>query len=74
MNFDTMINNYRNGNLTDAKSQAKRYSRRAIYEALRDFGYGIEASQAIADFLKGRGTFQAACDASPEWSNKAGSQ
>ncbi len=42
------IENYINGNLQDAKRLARRFSVQAV---------------AVADYLKGEGTFQAACDA-----------
>ncbi len=62
--IESVIENYLNGNLTDAKSQAKRTSERMIIEALRvDYGRGEAEANAVAAYLKGRGTFQAACDA-----------
>ncbi len=61
--MENVIENYINGNLTDAKRQAKRYGARAIRERLLEYGYTLVASVAIADFLKGDGSFQAACDA-----------
>jgi hypothetical protein len=61
--MNTLIENYINGNLTDAKRQARGRSFAAILTALREFGYTAEAAIAIAAFLKGQGSFQAACDA-----------
>lgn len=67
----SMIENYVNGNLTTAKKQAKRHGLMAIVNYLKDeWGHGTEAALAIAAFLKGQGSFQAACDA--EHAEKAG--
>jgi hypothetical protein len=61
---NSMIENYINGNLADAKKQAKRHSYAAIVRALAyDRGWGFVEAGAAAAFLKGTGTFQAACDA-----------
>ncbi len=59
----SMIENYINGNLQDTKKQAKRFGFVAILNGLQDYGFGQRAAIAIAAFLKGQGTFQAACDA-----------
>lgn len=59
----SLIENYINGNLTEAKRQAKRHGHKAIREALKDMGYGVLSQVAIADYLKGLGSFQEACDA-----------
>lgn len=61
--MQSLIENYINGNLTDAKRQAKRYGFAALLNGLQDFGFGAVSAIAIASFLKGQGTFQAACDA-----------
>jgi len=62
--MNSLIQNYINGNLTDAKRQAARYDLFSIARALRnDYGYSRNAATMIASFLKGRCTFQAACDA-----------
>lgn len=58
-----LIENYINGNLADAKRQAKRFAMTGIRKGLLDYGYSLPAAVAIADFLKGHGSFQAACDA-----------
>jgi hypothetical protein len=58
------IDDYINGNLTDAKKAARGLSWRGLYSTLRvRYNKSIPAAMAIADYLKGRGTFQAACDA-----------
>jgi len=60
----TLLNNYMNGNLTTARKQARRFSHRAIREALQEsFGYSPEKSALTADYLKTGEGFQAACDA-----------
>lgn len=62
----TMIENYINVNLAEAKKQANRHSNAAIVRALAyDCGWGFNHAEAVAAFLKGTGTFQAACDAQP---------
>lgn len=62
--MNRLIENYINGNLSDAKKQAKRYSWQAIFKALRDdWGKTEREARAVADYLKGQGSFQAACDA-----------
>ena len=60
--MNTLLENYINGNLTTAKAQAKRYSLAKLLVFLADY-YPPEAAQAVAFYLKGKGTFQAACDA-----------
>jgi len=58
------IENYINGNLTDAKRQAKKLSWRNLACVLMDdYGKTPAMARTIADYLKGEGTFQAACDA-----------
>lgn len=60
----SMIENFINGNLTDAKKQAKKYSLTRIYNALTDdYGYSRERGLVIAKYLKGRASFEEACDA-----------
>lgn len=61
--MNSLIENYINGNLTDAKRQAKRFNEHRLFQGLRDYGYSVNAAMAIAAFLKGYGSFQAACDA-----------
>lgn len=66
-NPDSCIRNYINGNLTDAKTQARRVKSLVIYQALTArFGKTSSAALAITKYLKGCGTFQAACDAERE--------
>lgn len=62
-NMKTMIENYINGNLSTARKQAKRFSHKAIREALMDYGYSTNKATLTADWLKTGEGFQAACDA-----------
>lgn len=63
--MNQLLQNYINGNLTDATRQAKRFSYSRILVALYEAGYGPAAAIAIAAYLKRHpgATFQAACDA-----------
>lgn len=62
--METMIANYVNGNLSDARRQARRFSRLAIFAALRETtGYSVKKANLVARYLKtGRG-WQESCDA-----------
>lgn len=63
--MNTLIENYVNGNLTDAKRQAKRFSTWEIRDALVDMlGYSLNKATLTADWLHGRDCWQEACDAS----------
>lgn len=58
------IDNYVNGNLTDAKRLAKRLSWvRLVNMLVNEYGKTTSAAQVIAGYLKGHCSFQAACDA-----------
>lgn len=60
----TLLDNLINGNLTDAKAQAKRYDLFAIARnAVEYLGYSRNKAIMAAAYLKGRCTFQAYCDA-----------
>ena len=60
----TMIENYVNGNLRDARRQAKRHSHRDIRDALQAMlGYSERMAALTADWLKTGFGFQEACDA-----------
>lgn len=60
----SMIENFINGNLTDAKAQAKRLNFLRIVQSLRDdYGYSAFKALKTAEYLKGHGSFQTACDA-----------
>jgi len=61
---EIILEAYFMGNTGAAKSAAKRTSERMIEQALReDYGRTESEARAVAAYLKGRGTFQAACDA-----------
>jgi hypothetical protein len=58
-----LIETFINGNLTDAKHKATRYSRGKLREGFIEYaGYSFEKSQRAVDFLKDGGSFQAYCD------------
>jgi hypothetical protein len=57
------IKDYINGNLADAKKRAKQAGRKRTLEALQDYGYSPETTEAILAYLLDGGSFQAACDA-----------
>jgi hypothetical protein len=62
--MNTLIDQFLNGNLRDAKAQAKRFPAWEIRDALQDLaGYSLEKATLTADWLKGRECWQAACDA-----------
>lgn len=51
----TLIENFINGNLKDAKLQAKRYSLRKISDSLQaDYGYSEHKAIMTAYYLKGQ--------------------
>jgi hypothetical protein len=60
--MQALISNYENGNLTDAKAQARRHSFTSILTALREAGYSPAKCIAVTAYLKGCGSFQAAAD------------
>lgn len=58
------VDDYINGNLTDARNAARRKSWVAIFDAIHnDYHKTTEEARAIANYLKGAGSFQDACDA-----------
>lgn len=58
------LDNYFNGNLTDAKALARRHARTALRAALvNDYGKSLATAAAIVEYLKDGGSFQAACNA-----------
>lgn len=60
----TLIDNYVNGNLKDARKAAKRHSHAALRAALMEMlGYSMNKAALTADWLKTGEGFQAACDA-----------
>lgn len=59
-----LFDNLTNGNLTDAKRQARRHSSFALSMFARQIlGWSFDRSVKAAAYLKGRCTFQAYCDA-----------
>jgi len=61
--METMIENFINGNLADAKKSAKRFSRLKIAEYLMSIGWSATKAYKTSLYLKGLATFQEACDA-----------
>ena len=61
--METMLDNYINGNLTTARTQAKRFAQYAIYSALREHGYSLAKASLTAAWLKTGEGWQEACDA-----------
>lgn len=62
--MNAMLDNFINGNLSDAKRQAKRFSLWRIYEAAQE-RFSRNKAAAVAMYLKypSQRTFQKACDA-----------
>ncbi len=58
----TTIRNLINGNLTDAKRQAKKYSSWKLLNIAQEMGYSVAQAVAIAGYLKGVISFQDYCD------------
>lgn len=56
-----MIDNLINGNLRDAKRQAKRYGFLAIKEACLEYGMSERKANATACYLKGIFSFEDYC-------------
>lgn len=61
--MQTMIDNLVNGNLTDAKRQAKKFGKLAIAKHLREIGWSADKSGKAARYLKTGEGFQDYCDA-----------
>ena len=58
-----MIDNLINGNLKDAKRQAKRFIQADIIQYCLDNGFSFERSVAMAMWLKNQIDYQQYCDA-----------
>jgi hypothetical protein len=56
----SLIENYINGNLSDARKQAKKYSQSKIREALLEYGFSELKAALVAAWLKTGAGFQAA--------------
>ena len=66
------IDDYINGNLSDAKMRARRAGRRRVQQALQtEYGHGAASTLAILNYLFDGGSFQAACDAEAAEKEKA---
>jgi NAD+--asparagine ADP-ribosyltransferase len=58
-----LIENFVNGNISDAKKAAKRVTFEALKESFTEYGFSDNKAQASMMFLKNKGSFQDACDA-----------
>ena len=54
MNIENCIENYINGNLQDAKKQAKKYMLYDIIQELFNYGFTSKDSHAIGRYLKNK--------------------
>jgi hypothetical protein len=62
--LESCINNFINGNLTDALQQAKGFSLNKIFIYLNQYlGWTANQSLITAKYLKGKATFQEICNA-----------
>ena len=61
--MNSLVQNFINGNLADARKQARRFGHTAIRLAFMDIGYSFQKAALTADYLKTGEGFQAACDA-----------
>jgi hypothetical protein len=61
--MESLINNLINGNLTDARRQARRFSQGKIVKALLQFQFSEVKALRAALYLKTGEGFQAYCDA-----------
>lgn len=57
-----LIANLLNGNLSDARQQARRVSWERIFKTLTSLEWDARRARAAADYLKGKGSFQTYCD------------
>lgn len=59
-----LIETFINGNLTDARTKARRHSARKLREAFMEHaGYSFKKAQLAAEYLKTGTGFQEYCDA-----------
>lgn len=70
LKMQRIVQNYINGNLTDAKHGAKDRPYTSVRRAFEQYGFSLLTACAITDYLKGLGSFQAAADA--EFAEKGG--
>jgi hypothetical protein len=61
--MNTLLKNLSNGNLKDAKEQAKQFELFKIAKSAMALGYSRNKAIMAAAYLKGRSTFQAYSDA-----------
>lgn len=61
--LERLIENLVNGNLKDAKQQARRHSLRAIRDEMICAGWSVNRATLGADYLKGADCWQQYCNA-----------
>jgi hypothetical protein len=62
--METMIQNYINGNLKEARKQARRFTQNTIRHVLElDYGYSVHKASLVARWIKTGSGYQEACDA-----------
>ena len=60
--MNIIFQNLENGNLTEAKNQAKKYSYARLIKIAENDGYSRKEAVSIAKYLKGLISFQSYCD------------
>lgn len=60
---ESILRDFLNGNLTAAQDKARYWSHMELLNHLRHNGYEVGAANAIADYLRGTGSYQDAADA-----------
>jgi hypothetical protein len=62
--LESLANNLVNGNLSDARNQAKRFNYMKIIDFLQEYlGYSADKAHKAACYLKSGNNYQAYCDA-----------
>lgn len=62
--LSSLVDNWINGNRTDAKKQAQRFTQWTLWEYLTQYrDWSSANAAAVAVYLKGGDNYQAACDA-----------
>jgi hypothetical protein len=61
MNAQPIVDNLLNGNLSDAQSQAKKYSFWTLLMGIENLGYCTSLAANMTSYLKGKRTFGEYC-------------
>jgi len=65
--LSALVDNWINGNRTEAKKQAARFSALTLAEYLTQYrDWPTREAWTVAEYLKGADNYQAACDATTE--------